>query len=67
MVDDYTTKKVSGVLKSQLQSVHLHGGDGEGVISYSQGNDSFISDPSGPTFPVQRPPDGPVTKGSLDS
>jgi hypothetical protein len=64
VVDDYTAKKVGGVLKSQLQSVHLHCGDGEGVTSCSQGNGGFISDPSGPTFPVQRPPDGPLTKGS---
>lgn len=31
VVDDYTAKKVGGVLKSQLQSVHLHCGDGEGL------------------------------------
>lgn len=31
MVDDYTAKKVGGILKSQLQPVHLHGGDGEGL------------------------------------
>lgn len=31
VVDDYTAKKVGGVLQSQLQPVHLHSGDGEGL------------------------------------
>lgn len=64
VVDDYTAKKVGGILKSQLQPVHLHGGDGEGVTSFSQGSGGFVSDPSVPTFPVQRPPNGPVTADS---
>lgn len=31
VVNDHTTKKVCGVLKGQLQPVHLHSRNGEGV------------------------------------